>query len=322
MKSNVLILSAGRRVELVQEFQRDLKTIFPHGNVYCTDMAPELSSACQVADGFFKVPRVSCDDYLSTLENICSENDVGLVVPTIDTELLLLSNARESFLAKGIQIVISSIEFVSYCRDKRMTAKFFAEHDIDQPEIYNKSKLKYPCFCKPYDGSCSVGAFAVSSPSELTENVLTDDKNMFMELIPKTFSEYTVDGYYTDNGNLICLIPRKRLEIRGGEVSKGITKKNFVYDYLLPKLMYLPGARGCITFQFFVNEKSQEIKGLEINPRFGGGYPLAYESGAHYPQWLINEYLLGLSLAFFDGWESGLMMLRYDAKVLIRNATE
>jgi len=321
MKSNVLILSAGRRVELVQEFQRDLKAIFPHGNVYCTDMAPELSSACQVADGFFKVPRVSCDDYLSVLENICSENEVGLVVPTIDTELLLLSNARESFLAKGIQIVISSVEFVSYCRDKRMTAKFFTEHDIDQPEIYNKSKLKYPCFCKPYDGSCSVGAFVVYSQSELTTEIINNDKNMFMELIPKTFSEYTVDGYYTDKGVLISLVPRKRLEVRGGEVSKGVTKKNFVYDYLLSKLSHVPGARGCITFQFFVNEKSQKIKGLEINPRFGGGYPLAYESGAHYPQWLIKEYLVGSEPVFFDGWESGLVMLRYDAKVLVREAT-
>ncbi|WP_439841694.1 ATP-grasp domain-containing protein [Aeromonas taiwanensis] len=322
MKSNVLILSAGRRVELVQVFQKALKAFFPHSYVYCTDMAPELSSACQVADGYFSVPRVTSNDYLSVLENICLENNVGLVIPTIDTELLLLSSARDSFLSKGIQIVISSIDFVSSCRDKRMTAKFFTEYNIDQPEIYDKKNLKYPCFCKPYDGSCSVGAFVVRSQSELTEGILTDDKNMFMELIPKTFSEYTVDGYYTHDGNLICLVPRKRLEVRGGEVSKGITKKNFVYDYLLPKLTHVPGARGCITFQFFVNEKSQEIKGLEVNPRFGGGYPLAYESGAHYPQWLINEYLLGSTPAFFDGWESGLMMLRYDAKVLIREATD
>ncbi|MGL5324639.1 MAG: ATP-grasp domain-containing protein [Aeromonas sp.] len=321
MKSNVLILSAGRRVELVQAFQKDLKAIFPYGNVYCTDMAPELSSACQVADGFFKVPRVSSDDYLNVLENICHENDVGLIVPTIDTELLLLSNARESFLAKGIQIVISSVEFVSYCRDKRMTAKFFTAHEIDQPEIYSKSKLKYPCFCKPYDGSCSVGAFVVSSQSELTTEIINNDKNMFMELIPKTFNEYTVDAYYTDKGRLISLVPRKRLEVRGGEVSKGVTKKNFVYDYLLSKLSHVPGARGCITFQFFVNEKSNEIKGLEVNPRFGGGYPLAYEAGAHYPQWLIKEYLVGSEPVFFDGWESGLVMLRYDAKVLVRETT-
>ncbi|MEL4285069.1 ATP-grasp domain-containing protein [Shewanella xiamenensis] len=318
MKSNVLILSAGRRVELVQEFQKDLKAVFPYSNVYCTDMTPELSSACQVADGYFKVPRVSSDDYLSVLENICLENDISLVIPTIDTELLLLSNARESFLAKGIKIIISSIEFVSFCRDKRMTANFFAEYNIDQPEIYNKNKLKYPCFCKPYDGSCSIGAFVVSSQCELTSEVLNNDKNMFMELIPKTFSEYTVDCYYTDNGNLISLVPRKRLEVRGGEVSKGVTKKNFVYDYLLAKLSHVSGARGCITFQFFVNENSEEIKGLEINPRFGGGYPLSYDAGAQFPKWLIEEYLLEKTPIFYDDWESGLIMLRYDAKVLIR----
>ncbi|MCU7987585.1 ATP-grasp domain-containing protein [Shewanella sp. SW24] len=318
MRSNILILSAGRRVELVQAFKKDLKSILPHGMVFCTDMAPELSAACQVADGFFKVPRVTSDDYFKVLEDICLKHDIGLVVPTIDTELLLLSNSREYFLDKGVRLVISSPDFTFSCRDKRETANFFTSHNIDQPQIYDKDNLTYPCFCKPYDGSCSVGAFVVSDKSELTDAIYNNHKNMYMELIPKTFSEYTVDGYYTDNGELISLVPRKRLEVRGGEVSKGITKKNFVYDYLLPKLKYVQGARGCITFQFFVDEITQVIKGLEINPRFGGGYPLSYDAGAQYPKWLIEEYLLGKAPIFFEDWVSDLIMLRYDAKVLIR----
>lgn len=318
MRNNILILSAGRRVELVQAFQKDLKLSFPHAMVFCTDMTPELSAACQVADGYFKVPRVTSDNYIKVLEKVCLENNVGLVIPTIDTELLLLSNSRKYFLDIGVHLVISSPDFTLSCRDKRETAKFFTLHNIEQPMIYDKDNLSYPCFCKPYDGSCSVGAFVINDKSELTDAIYNNHKNMYMELVPKTFSEYTVDCYYTENGELISLVPRKRLEVRGGEVSKGITKKNFVYDYLLPKLRDVPGARGCITFQFFVNENSAEIKGLEINPRFGGGYPLSYDAGAQFPKWLIEEYLLNKTPIFYDDWEPELTMLRYDAKVLIR----
>ncbi|MEL4388107.1 ATP-grasp domain-containing protein [Shewanella xiamenensis] len=318
MRNNILILSAGRRVELVQAFQKDLKLSFPHAMVFCTDMTPELSAACQIADGYFKVPRVTSDNYIEVLEKVCLENNVGLVIPTIDTELLLLSNSRKYFLDIGVHLVISSPDFTLSCRDKRETAKFFTLHNIEQPMIYDKDNLSYPCFCKPYDGSCSVGAFVINDKSELTDTIYNNHKNMYMELVPKTFSEYTVDCYYTDNGELISLVPRKRLEVRGGEVSKGITKKNFVYDYLLPKLRDVPGARGCITFQFFVNENSAEIKGLEINPRFGGGYPLSYDAGAQFPKWLIEEYLLNKTPIFYDDWEPELTMLRYDAKVLIR----
>jgi carbamoyl-phosphate synthase large subunit len=316
MKSNVLVLSAGRRVELVEEFQFDLKTIFPDGKVYCTDMHPQLSSACIVADGHFDVPRVTDPSYVGQILDICTQNNIGLVVPTIDTELELLSKQRHKFDCLGIHVLISEPEFVAQCRDKRKTAGLFEQLRVDQPRILDKESLSFPCFCKPYDGSCSKGALAISSEHELTPELLSDPKNMFMELVPKTYCEYTIDGYYTRNGVLKCLVPRKRLEVRGGEVSKGLTKKNFVYDYLLERVNHLPGARGCITFQLFVNEETQAIKGLEINPRFGGGYPLAYASGAKFPEYAIREFLFDEDINFNNKWEADLLMLRYDAKVL------
>lgn len=319
MRTNLLICSAGRRVELVQAFKQSLMMLFPYSHVFCSDMNPELSPASQIADGYFKVPRVTDADYIEKLLSLCIEKQIGLIVPTIDTELLLLSKNKHKFASKGIKVVISDEGLIADCRDKRLTAKLFDQLHIEQPEIFDKFKLTFPCFCKPYDGSCSVGAFALQSKLDVTQDILDNPKNMFMELVPKSYSEYTIDGYYTKDGLLKCLVPRKRLEVRGGEVSKGVTRRNFVYDYLLSKVNFLEGARGCITFQLFVNEESESIKGLEINPRFGGGYPLAHDSGAYFTDWLIKEYLNNETIEFYDSWEQNLVMLRYDAKVLVRD---
>ncbi len=317
MKNNILVSSAGRRVELVQAFKSTLNRYISNGKVFCTDMYPELSSACQIADGSFKAPRVTDSDYIEFLLSTCIAHNIGLVIPTIDTELLVLAQNRERFAEQGITLVISDEELISLCRDKRKTAKLFNFLNIDQPAILDKDDLTFPCFCKPYDGSCSVGAMAISQKSELTNEVLNNPKNMFMELVPKSYCEYTIDAYYTEDNTLRCLVPRKRLEVRGGEVSKGVTKKNFVYDYLLERVSMLKGARGCITFQLFVNEETESVKGLEVNPRFGGGYPLSNDAGAKFTDWLIKEYLQEEDIDFFDSWEPNLLMLRYDAKVLV-----
>lgn len=317
-KYNILVLSAGRRVELVQEFQQALKTHFPKAKVFTTDLYPELSAACQISSEGFKAPRVSSLEYIDFLLELCISNKIGLVIPTIDTELQVLANNREKFEAMGINIIISSPALIEVCRDKRKTAETYSNLNISQPEIYEKAHISFPCFCKPYDGSCSIGALPLFTPDMLTEELLRDEKNMFMELVGKEYSEYTIDVYYDRNGKLSCLLPRERIEVRGGEVSKGATRKNYVYEYLRYRLEDLKGARGCITAQVFANPDNEIIKALEINPRFGGGFPLSHAAGADYADWLIREYLLDEKIDFFDGWEDNLIMLRYDAKVLVR----
>lgn len=316
-KHNVLILSAGRRVELVQAFQQAVEVHFADAKVFTTDLRPELAAACQISALSFTAPRVTAPEYIDYLFELCVQENIGLVVPTIDTELHLLAIHQKRFSAEGIHIVISSEELIAVCRDKRKTAETYANLDIQQPAIYDKNQLNFPCFCKPYDGSSSIGALALHTADMLTQELLDNDKNMFMELVGKDYSEYTVDAYYDRKGRLRCLVPRERIEVRAGEVSKGVTRKNYVYDYLLKRLKALRGARGCITVQVFANPDNESIKALEINPRFGGGFPLAHAAGANYPDWLIREYLLDETVGFYDAWENNLLMLRFDAKVIV-----
>jgi len=264
-------------------------------------------------------PRVTQPEYLNFLLETCIQWRVGLVIPTIDTELLLLAKHRDEFSAKGIQLVISDQELVRVCRDKRLTADLFTAIGISTPKIYPKDCLRFPCFAKPYDGSCSIGAMRVDSRDDLPVFALEDEKMIFMEFIGEDFSEYTIDAYYDKHGSLRALVPRERLEVRAGEVSKGITRRNEVYNYLLPRLKKIQGARGCLTLQVFSRRSDGAYAAIEINPRFGGGFPLSYSAGANFPGWLIDEYLLGQEVSFCDQWEKNLLMLRYDAKILIHD---
>lgn len=320
-KNNVLLLSAGRRVELLQAFKNEVAKRHLPAKVYAADLKPELSAACQLADQAFAVPRVTAEGYMDHLLELCTREDVGLVIPTIDTELLGLAEARSRFAAEGIHLIISDESLIHRCRDKRHTADLFRELEIATPRIMDRDDLSFPCFAKPYDGSRSIGATKLNTASEFTESMRVDHKLMFMEYIDKPHEEYTVDIYFDKFGDLRCLVPRRRLEVRDGEINKGVTLRNHVYVYLQERLKHMKGARGCLTLQLFAHPEESRYAALEINPRFGGGFPLSYAAGANYPGWLIDEYLLGKDIQFFDDWESNLLMLRYDAQVLVHDAS-
>lgn len=314
---NILITSAGRRVSLVKAFKNELSKTIPYGKVLCADMNTDLSSACQVADGCFSVPPVNYKEYIDTLLDISIKNQVKIIIPTIDTELPYLSKSRGLFLENGINCIISDFDLVrSFC-DKRKSNDLFDTFGIDHPEEYKIDTIKFPVFIKPYDGSSSKGISVAKSEDDITTDIRNNPKMLFLEYInPEDFVEFTVDLYYTKESELICVVPRERIEVRNGEVSKGVTRKNILIDFLYKRLKNVNGLRGCITLQLFLQKGGKKIYGIEINPRFGGGYPLSYQAGANFPKWIIEEYLFNKKLKFFEGWESDLLMLRYDDEIM------
>lgn len=318
MKRNILITSAGRRVSLVKAFRNDLNARIPGAKVFTAEMNPEWSAACRISDGYFVLPRVTDTEYIQLLLDLCIREDVGLVVPTIDTELLVLAANVDLFAASGITLAVSDLSLVSRCRDKRNTNALFLELGIDVPRPIDKHQPSFPLFIKPYDGSLSKDILLVRNASEWRESFLENEKLMFMEYLhPDDYQEFTVDAYFDKQGMLKCLVPRRRIEVRGGEISKGRTEKGALYESLRNSFNHIPGARSCLTMQFFEHRKSGRIVGIEINPRFGGGYPLSYAARASYPAFLIEEYLLGGEMSFFEDWVDRRVMLRYDAEVIL-----
>ena len=317
---NVLLSSAGRRVSLARAFQTELSQLGLGGRLIATDLNPNLSAACQVADLSVSVPRTDDPEFLDRLLEVCLQHEISLVIPTIDTELLLLAQSRARFADHGIFVSVPEPEFVGICRDKRLTAGFLEERGIRAPRMISKNDPRFPLFIKPYDGSLSKDTYAIASADELTEYHFRNEKLIFMEYIsPHEYDEFTVDMYYSEN-RLVCAVPRLRMEVRAGEISKGRTVKGALLHSLVERIGTVPGARGCLTAQFFVHRATQEPVGIEINPRFGGGFPLSYAAGANYPRWLIHECLREAPPTYWDGWEDGLLMLRYDEEVIVHDS--
>ncbi len=320
---NILITSAGRRVSLVKAFQKELRSLVIEGMVMTTDFNINLSAACQVSDKSFKLPLVDDKNYLSSLLEICINNDIKILIPTIDTELLVLAENIKLFLKNGITPIVSSKEFISICRDKREMNSFFVKSNIDVADEYSKYDYKLPLFIKPYNGSRSLDTFVIKNHEDLTEYHFINKDLMFLEYLDHDlYDEFTCDLYYDKNNNLKSVIPRKRIEVRDGEVNKGVTKKNKLVDYIKKHLNHIDGAVGCLTAQFFKHSENNEIYGIEINARFGGGFPLTYLAGANFPKWIIQEYFFNQEIEFFDDWESDLLMLRYDNEILVHGYKE
>lgn len=318
MNQNILITSAGQRVALVRGFQETLRRFFPDGKVFTTDMNPRLAPAAYVSDGCFDVLRVTDPEYIPQLLHLCKENEVGMIVPTIDTELLVLAHDKALFEDNGIVVCVSSLDFISICRDKRNTGVFFEKHGIRVPKAIDKNNPTFPLFAKPYDGSLSTNLHYIENAEELTPEILDDPKLLFMEYIDKNvYKEYTVDMYYGRDNKVKCIVPRERIKIRAGEINKGLTEKEPLTKYLYERFEIIEGCVGCICIQLFLNPQNGDVVGIEINPRFGGGYPQTYAAGGNYAELLIREYFLGEEVAYFDNWKDHLLMLRYDDAVYV-----
>jgi len=321
----VLISSAGRRVALLECFRTALKSLGLQGRVIAVDMSP-LSSAFHRADVGYVVPRCTDEEFVPRMLEICRQEHVRLIVPTIDTELPVYAKHRASFESIGTHILVSSTETVSLSGDKVLTHRWLVEHGFPTVRqappaevIRDPSVWQFPLVAKPVRGSASIGLARVHDGDELRTAVRGG------EYIVQTIApgrEFTVDVLVDREGRARCAVPRLRIEVRAGEVSKGMTVRHPHLEGLARQLCEArPGAYGVTTVQLFYDEASGETSVIEINPRFGGGFPLAWRAGAHYPRWILEE-LLGLPPTVRDdGWRDGLVMLRYDEAVFVDAAS-
>jgi carbamoyl-phosphate synthase large subunit len=316
----ILFTAAGRRVSLLRHFQRTIADLGIAGRVIAAD-ASANAPANFVADRQVRVPCVSAASYIDALLEECRRHQVRLLFPLIDTDLMHLAEARARFAQIGTTAVVSGPSTVAICADKRATFAFFAEHGIDTPRVFAADALArlqasdFPLIVKPYDGSSGIGVSRVGDRAALEHAREQVRHAMVQELA--SGEEYTVDVLVGFDGHIRCAVPRRRLEVRAGEVSKSLTvKSRAIIDATRQVVEALPDPLGCITVQCFVQPDGR-IRFTEINPRFGGGFPLSLHAGADFPRWIIEEYLGRPIQPYREDWRDDLAMLRYDDEIIV-----
>lgn len=312
MECNVLFPSAGRRVELIGCFRRAAKSLGIASRIITADLS-DMAPAVFYGDQYYPVPRADAPGYIDCITDICCKEKIGLIVPTIDEELLPLAESAQAIKeATGAIVLVPPAEVVAVCRDKRKTAIFFEQNGFGCPRTYSDEELDcgayhFPLFIKPAVGSAGEGARAIHSRNALNFYRHAMDNQMIQELI--CGAEYSVDVLCGFDTAPVVIVPRRRLAVRAGEIVWGRVEKNTDIIADVRRLIEVLRPTGMLTVQCI--QTTDAIRYLEINPRFGGGVIMSILAGVDFPAYLYR-LLRGESLSFMESYDDGADFLRCD----------
>ena len=317
---NILILSAGTRNKIIQYFRRALKG---KGKVVATDMQA-AAPAIYDADKYYIVPRITAPDYIDIILDICKKENISGVLSLIDPELSLLARNKSRFDAVGAMIIGSSYELCERALDKMQMYEWLTAHNYRCARSYSDKEaffreadngtISFPVIVKPIRGSASIAIHKVYDKE--TVDLLFDHYNDLM--IQEFFDgcELGVDCYIDMlSGEMVSVFAKKKLLMRSGETDKSVSFKDDKLFELIERFVTESGWRGQIDIDLF--EVDGEYYISEVNPRFGGGYPHAYECGCDHTQLILNNLNGTVNEKRSPDYEEGVCMMKY-SEVAIR----
>lgn len=320
--TTILVSSAGRRVGLIECWRKAAKRLGDDLTVLASDYSCATSAACWAADKSFSVPHCDSSDFVDSVLGICQSHGVDLIIPTIDTELQILSDNAPRFAGVGTTVHVSEPSVIRIVRDKAKTMEVLARANLPVPRTGSPQEVssepadwKWPLFLKPRSGSASRGLKIINSPAEIPTDFA--EPMILQEYLEGP--EFTINAFVDKSGVLKCAVPHERLSVRAGEVEKGVTRRSDTLEPLAAGIVNaIPALRGVFCFQVIVDR----VRGpgiIEINARFGGGYPLADRAGARFCQWILEEQTNRTSTANNE-WTDNILMLRFDQALFRENA--
>ncbi len=317
---NILLLSSGTRNKIVQYFK---KTLAGEGKVICTDMS-NLAPSIYEADKFYTVPRITSPDYLDIILDICRKEKIDGVLSLIDPELSLLAENKDKFEAVGTTVIGSSYELCEMSLDKYQMYKWLTDHGYkcaksytDKQKFYTdveSGKVKYPVFVKPIRGSASIAISKVYDKETVELMFSHSEELMIQEFLDG--QEIGADVYIDMiSGEVVSIFTKKKLLMRAGETDKAVSFKNPNLFELIEKFVLEAGYRGQIDIDIF--DVNGEYYISEVNPRFGGGYPHAYESGCDHMKLILNNLNGVANKKNIGSYDNDIYMMKYnEVKVL------
>lgn len=318
---NILILSVGTRNKIVQYF---IKALSGKGKVIATDMS-NLAPAIYEADKYYVVPKMTEAKYLDIILDICKKEYITGVLSLIDPELSLLAENREKFEAIGTNVIGSSYVLCEMSLDKfqmyswlesqgYQCAKSYIDKDIFLVDVDAK-KITYPVFVKPVRGSASISISKVYDREKLELLFAQEDGLMIQEFLDG--QEIGADVYIDMiSGEVVSIFTKKKLKMRAGETDKAVSFKDSKLFELIEKFVIEVGYKGQVDIDIFDVNGKYYIS--EINPRFGGGYPHAYECGCNHMELILNNLLGKINKKNIGSYEENVYMMKYSEIITIR----
>ena len=317
---NILILSAGTRNKIVQYF---VKTLNGTGEVIATDMS-NLAPAIYEADKYYIVPKMTAPEYLDVVLEICKKEEITGVLSLIDPELSLLAENREKFEAIGTTVIGSSYTLCEMSLDKFQMYSWLETHGYRCAKSYMDKEaffadvdagvITYPVFVKPARGSASISISKVYDRETVELLFAHEDGLMIQEFLDG--QEIGADVYIDMvSREVVSIFTKKKLKMRAGETDKAVSFKDEKLFALIERFVKDAGYNGQIDIDIF--DMNDEYYISEVNPRFGGGYPHAFESGADHMKLIVNNLKGKANECVIGQYENGTYMMKYN-EVLIR----
>ncbi len=315
MAVNILILSSGTRNKVVQYFKKEMA-----GKVLATDCS-NLGPAVYDADEARIVPRIDAPGYIDEILSICKRDNINGIFSLIDPELSLIAQNAERFEAIGVTPIVSSYELCETSLDKfRMydmlcklgipTGRCYPSIDIFEASR-QAGEVDYPVFVKPQKGSASININEVRSKEMLTALFHDYDGLMIQEYMRG--QEYGADVYIDlISGKCVSIFLKKKIKMRAGETDKSVSCHDENLFFQISEFVENVGYRGMIDIDLFYNEDEDRWYLSEVNPRFGGGYPHAYECGVNFPKLVINNLEGRENPVNIGDYRDGIYMMKYN----------
>lgn len=319
---NILILSAGTRNKVIQYFKR---AIAGNGLVIATDCS-DIAPAIYDADKYYIVPRMSAPGYLDVILDICRKEKIDGVLSLIDLELSLLAEHAEDFKKIGTTVIGSAYELCEMALDKMQMYRWLVDHGyacaksyMDKEDFYTDLEtgmISFPVFVKPARGSASIAISKVYDRETLELLLIHDEDLMIQEFLDG--QEIGADVYIDMlSGEVVSIFTKKKLKMRAGETDKAVSFKNEKLFDLIKKFTEESGYRGQIDIDIFDVNGTYYIS--EVNPRFGGGYPHAYECGADHMALIVRNLMGQINEPRIGAYEEDMVMMKYCELKVLKN---
>ena len=321
MRKNILILAAGTRNKIVQYFK---EAIGKSGTVVATD-ASRLGPAIYDADKYYIVPSINEPGYIDIILDICKKEKIDGALSLIDPELSLLAQNEERFREVGTTIIGSSYELCEMSLDKMQMYNWLNSHgyrcarswmDIDTfRAAVEAGEITFPVFVKPYKGSASI-SISKAYDMETVELLFAHQGDLMIQEFLDG-QEIGADVYIDMiSGEVISIFTKKKIKMRAGETDKAVSFKDDKLFELIEKFVKKAGYKGQIDIDIF--DINGEYYLSEVNPRFGGGYPHAYENGCDHMKMILNNLAGIANEPCIGDYEEGLYMMKYNEVRIVR----